>query len=220
MELTDTFPNSQFTLGDLTVTNSSDDNTPTDDTALANLGNLAAMATSLYNGIGPFTIVSAYRSPDVNTEADGASGSYHEQGIAMDIYPTTMDLPTWFSTLLNSSFPSQLGEMFIKPSQNSIHFSLATAAKTDFPGILDPKTKIYRHFQPNELQYYLSYESDPDQDPPASLHLPITESDVGEVVETAVVPLAVIVAVIAAGFLAYQVLVPTSSSPRTASSSS
>ena len=205
MELTDTFPGSDLTLGDLTVTNTGLDNTPTDPQIISNLGALADMLTTLANDIGPFTVDSAFRSDAVNTEVGGASGSAHAMGLAADIIPTTMTYNEWYSALLNSNYIFQLGEMFVKPSQGDIHVSLPLPGKTYFAGILDPKTKQYRRFTSSELAWYKGYNADPTQPPPSSLHLSGAAAEIGQIATDAAIPLAVIAGLAAAGFFAYAI---------------
>ena len=131
-----------FTLGDLTVTQQNADNTPSD-SDFANLQKLGAVLDTLFDTIGPFNVISAYRSAAVEAAltasgqptAEAAAGhiSFHEVGLAADIYPTTMSLDDYFGKMMaamgTSDAPGplmdQMAEVAYKPSQNSIHLAAA-----------------------------------------------------------------------------------------------
>ena len=129
----DLLPNSMFTLGQLSATQQNTDNTVSDPGVLNNLDQLAIMLTELYNTIGPFQLLSAYRSEATNESVisagnPGSSTSFHLQGIAADLAPTQSNLSSYFSQIITSPFASQLGEIYLKESQGSIHVSLSTGA--------------------------------------------------------------------------------------------
>lgn len=209
MEMSDYFPGTSYTLADLTVTETGIDNTPDDDQAVENLTSLAQMLANLYSDIGAFQVNSAYRNAAVNQNVGGAEGSAHNLGLAADIIPTTMSITEWFSRLLNSQYPRALGEMFIKPTQGSIHLSLPLPNKVNFAGILDPQTKEYRRFAADERQWYENYQNDSSAPPPSSLHLPGFAVQVADqafaVAQQNVFPIALFFGIGAAAFFAYAV---------------
>lgn len=135
-----------FTLKDLTITSLKVDNTPTPE-AVENLKKLGQVLDTLYDRVGPFTIISAYRSPAAQaalksgeggsaSAAQAASKSFHSLGLAADIVPTKMSANQYFTTIAeNASLKNMLGEIAIKtngpylnPAQ-TLHISVATPMK-------------------------------------------------------------------------------------------
>lgn len=121
-----------FSLGDLTQTNTGLDNTP-NEAEYKNVRWLASTLDDLYDSVGPFNVISAFRSSAVQQalkESGAPTGtgkkSFHEAGMAADLYPTTMSLDEFFGKILASDWVHALGEISIKPSQNAIHISLPT----------------------------------------------------------------------------------------------
>jgi hypothetical protein len=127
----------RFTLQDLTVTSAKLPNFP-DAAALANLKKLAALLELLYSRIGPFKIISAYRSPEVQAWIkSGGSGavsaqmaattSLHSTGEAADIQPTSMPLEEFYVKLFaNPAIREKCGQIVNKKEggQNTIHLSI------------------------------------------------------------------------------------------------
>lgn len=122
----------KYRLKDLTITNTGLPNLPTTEQEFQNLVWLAKVLIQLEDSIGPFTVISAYRSAAVQDDVGAgavAAGkkSFHELGLAGDIYPTTMSLDAYFGKILNSEWRQKLGEIIYKKSQNTIHISMPTS---------------------------------------------------------------------------------------------
>ncbi|NJM09375.1 MAG: M15 family metallopeptidase [Bdellovibrionaceae bacterium] len=124
---------SRYALKDLVATTKqlSRPNLPSDETQLENLRLLADTMDFLNSMVGPFTIISGYRTKELQdvlaSSGDPvASGkSYHELGLAVDIYPTTMGLTEYFGTMLASDeVRSRFIEIAIKPGQNTLHLAV------------------------------------------------------------------------------------------------
>jgi len=132
-----------FTLADLIVTSHTVDNRPTTQSEYDNLVNLAQMLEELQNDVGPFTILSAYRSTALQDmlRAEGepvaAGKSFHELGMAIDLTPKTMSNEEFYGRLAalvgNDINPGpwygKLSEIAYKPTQNAIHLALPTSYK-------------------------------------------------------------------------------------------
>lgn len=123
----------RFTLADLTVTNSGLPNMPeADSQEYTNLKWLAGVLDELWDSIGPFQIISGFRSPELQEklraagEPTAAKRSFHEAGMAVDIYPSNMSIDEFFGKILASDWKEKLGEISIKPTQNTLHLSLPT----------------------------------------------------------------------------------------------
>lgn len=124
-----------WTLADLTKTSTGLDNMPPE-AEYKNLKWLARTLDDLYDQIGPFNILSAFRThavqealADAGEPASTSRKSFHEAGMAVDIYPTTMSLEEYFGKIAASDeWKTKLGEIIIKPPQKTIHLSLATPA--------------------------------------------------------------------------------------------
>jgi len=118
-----------FTLADLTKTSQPYSNQPTTDAELDNLTKLAQLLDKIFDAVGPFDILSAFRSEQVNNAVGGVPTSYHRQGIAVDIYATTMSPEDFFAKIYGSDFRWQFGEIALKLDQNALHLSLPTYTK-------------------------------------------------------------------------------------------
>lgn len=149
-------PNIQFTknfsLASLTETQQPLNNTP-GSMQIENLRVLAGELQKLYDKIGPFSIVSAFRSPAVNSAVGGATGSYHTSGIAADIAPFNYTPETFFKKIFETKLSRDLGEIILKPQQGTIHVSLPTASKQSQPMILD--SGVYRSMSGDEINRYI-----------------------------------------------------------------
>lgn len=150
----------KYRLKDLTITNYDLPNMP-NEAELKNLKWLAKVLTDLENDIGPFTIISAFRSYQVQNAVLGHSPtaqvnrnkSFHEAGMAVDLWPTTQTIEAFFGKILASDYwPENLGEISIKPSQNAIHLSLPTTRLKNKPMILEGGS--YRKLTQNEIEEY------------------------------------------------------------------
>ena len=119
----------KYKLKDLTTTQTGLDNQPDSDYQIANLRWLAKVLEQLEASIGPFAVLSAFRSHDTQ-EAVGpgavAEGklSFHEVGMAADIGPLTMTIEDYISKIMNSEWRSKLGEIIFKKDQNALHIGL------------------------------------------------------------------------------------------------
>jgi len=150
-----------FSLKDLTKTSLPGDNTPTPE-ALSNLKKLAQVLDILKEKVGPFDVISAYRSP-ANQAAlkSGAQGgasatqaatmSFHSQGLAADIVPKTMNANQYFSAIAeNPTLKNMLGEIAVKtngPYLNpamTLHISVATSTKQGVLMYVDSAGKYIR----------------------------------------------------------------------------
>mgnify|MGYP002789119692 CR=1 FL=1 len=106
-------------------------NLPTEALHFTNLSHLAEALEVFGHEIGPFQIISAYRTKELQQKL-GASGdpvasgtSFHELGRGVDIYPTTMSLDEYFGRMLvNENVKSLLAEVAYKPGQKSIHIGI------------------------------------------------------------------------------------------------
>jgi len=117
-----------YTVRDLSVTSTGLPNSPGD----AYLGNLKALANclELLREIGPFTVVSGYRSDAVNNAVGGSETSYHGSGIAADIIPNSMSPRAFWEKIHNTPrFRNALGEYALKESQGALHISAPTSTK-------------------------------------------------------------------------------------------
>lgn len=122
----------KYRLKDLTITSTGEPNLPTSQYQINNLKWLAKVLEQLEASIGPFAILSAFRSHDVQEMVGpGAVGegklSFHEVGMAVDISPLTMTIEEYISKIMNSEWRSKLGEIIFKKDQNSLHLGLPTA---------------------------------------------------------------------------------------------
>jgi len=136
-----------YKLKDLTVTNTGIPNLPTSDSELNNLKWLAKVLNQLTTSLGPFTVISAYRTAAVQKAVAGKnfnpnSKSFHELGMAADIYPLGQTIDTYFGRLITTEWRTKLGEIIIKPTQNSIHIGLPTAKVQGKLMILDGKYRL------------------------------------------------------------------------------
>jgi len=138
----------KYTLADLCQTSTGLPNLPlaSQTSEIANLKWLARTLEALETDIGPFTILSGFRTPEVQQaladagEPVAVRKSFHEAGMAVDITPTLA------SGVGNQEFYGKLAaavgtdeqpgpwygkwsEIAYKPSQNSIHLALATNTK-------------------------------------------------------------------------------------------
>ncbi|MEO5348860.1 MAG: hypothetical protein H7836_04365 [Magnetococcus sp. YQC-3] len=142
-----------FTLADLTKTDSGIKNVP-DAIALENLKKFAKIADVVYDTIGPFSFLSAYRSPAVQSALKaGSSGaasalqasttSYHMKGIAGDIVPKTMTAEAYMAKIAqNPKIKNMLGEIAVK--KNALHISAATPEKVGVLMYVDNAGKYIR----------------------------------------------------------------------------
>lgn len=153
-----------FTLSDMTITSINRPNVPTPD-ALENLRKLAALADMLYDQVGPFSIISAYRSPEVqaalqageggaSAASQAASMSFHSLGMALDLVPRNMTAQAfWAEIASRPELKNKLGEIAIK--QNALHVSLATPTKTGVLMYVDSAGRYIR-MAASEISSFIS----------------------------------------------------------------
>lgn len=125
-------PNEQisryFKLKDLCVTQTGIDNTP-DQTAYNYIKfTMAPALDELYDYIGPFKVISCFRNPQIQDKVEtykSNAKSFHEFGLASDIYPETMSIEIFFGKILADPYWQTIFyEIFLKPPQNTIHLSI------------------------------------------------------------------------------------------------
>lgn len=139
--------NDKYTLRDLTITNTGLPNMPTD-AEKANLRWLANTLVELEKDLGAFNILSAFRTAAVHNKITGQSTfppvrkkSFHEAGMAVDLYPTTKSIGEFYGHIFTTGWNEKLGEIAIKPTQNAIHLSLPTDKLRNKPLIMDEAGK-------------------------------------------------------------------------------
>lgn len=138
-----TMLSSRYSLASMTVTNQnlSQANLPSTQNQMNNLIILADVMEQLTNEVGPFTILSAFRTGELQNalaaqgEPTASGTSFHEVGRGIDIAPSSMSITEFFGRLLsNDDLKSKFSEIAIKPTQNSIHLAV------NVPGdVRDPK---------------------------------------------------------------------------------
>lgn len=137
---------SYFSLADFTRTGAPYNNTPTG-APLENLKSLGSALDSIYRLIGPFSIESAYRTPDVqawlksggagiDSMLQAATNSFHTQGMAADITPWTMTAADYYARIISDpAIRNSFGEIALK--NNTLHLSLPGAGKVGVPMIVE-----------------------------------------------------------------------------------
>lgn len=136
----------KYTLRDLTITNQPYPNMPLNQGELDNLKWLAKTLESMESEIGPFKLISAFRSPEVHNAVTGSTKvppdrakSFHEAGMAIDMYPTTMSIQQYYAKILEGPWKDKLGEIALKPTQNALHLSLPTEKYRGVAMVMDEK---------------------------------------------------------------------------------
>ena len=127
---------SNFSLNELTKTDSGLENTPSDMNVIRNLVRLSEFLQIIRNELQlPIIVNSAYRSPEVNAKVGGVSSSYHVKGLAADIRCSDMDK---LLTILHSHLMDidQLGIYYNSTTQLWFHVGLAEDGKV-------PRTQIF-----------------------------------------------------------------------------
>lgn len=122
----------KYKLSDLCKTQTGILNWPDPDSdIIKNLQWTAGVAEQLAQDIGPFDLISMFRCTAVQNAitglAEGArSKSFHEFGMAMDIFPTTMTIGEFFGKILATDWYNKLGEIALKPIHNTLHLTVPT----------------------------------------------------------------------------------------------
>lgn len=171
MDLSDVTPDAMlstnYSVADLTVTTQSltAPNMPDQQYQVDNLVFLANFLENLATVIGPFTVLSAFRTHELQValaEGGAPTGSgalsFHETGRAVDINPTSTDLATAFGTILaNQDLTNTLAEFAFKPSQNSLHISINVPGDDRTPRILvlNPTTNSYVRATADQIASYV-----------------------------------------------------------------
>lgn len=127
---------SNFSLNELTKTDTGLDNIPDDMNVIKNLVRLSEFLQIIRNELHlPIIVNSAYRSPEVNAKVGGVSSSYHLKGLAADIRCSDMDK---LLTILHSHLMDidQLGIYYNSTTQLWFHVGLAEDGKV-------PRTQIF-----------------------------------------------------------------------------
>ena len=152
----------KYKLKDLTVTKTGLPNLP-NEAELKNLKWLARRLSELENQIGHFGIISAFRSYQVQNQVLGhdpytqvnRKKSFHEAGMAADIYPIGQTIDAFFGKMLaDEDILNSWGEVSIKPSQNAIHIGLPTDRLKGKAMILE--NGRYRDLSASEIEFYAS----------------------------------------------------------------
>lgn len=137
---------SYFSLADMSRSGAPYDNTPTGN-ALENLKSLGSALDSIYRLIGPFSIESAYRTPQVqawlksggagiDSMLQAATNSFHTQGMAADITPWSMSAADYYAKIITDpTIRNMFGEIALK--NNTLHLSLPGAGKVGVPMIVE-----------------------------------------------------------------------------------
>lgn len=148
-----------YCLKDLCVTNQtlSTSNLPNQSSQeYKNLCWLATVLEELSARFGAFDILSGWRCPELqgilnpSIAAAGKRG-FHEAGMGVDIYPKDISTEEFFCRILTSDMKEKLGEIAIKPSQNSLHLSLPTEKTRGIAMEMD-EGKAYRRLSADEVQ--------------------------------------------------------------------
>lgn len=139
----DTKLSKYYTLRDLTVTNTGLSNMP-NEAEYANIQWLARTLDEIFDDIGEFSIISGYRTSAVQNAIKNLDPnqprpkSFHEAGMAVDLYPTKMSIEEFYGRILASSkWKNELGEIALKPTQNAIHLSLGIPGKRGLAMVMD-----------------------------------------------------------------------------------
>lgn len=148
-----------FTLDQLTRTDTGLSNKPTaaDTPKLEKLGKIL---DTVYEKIGPFKIVSGYRSPAVQQQLKSSGNtqavklSYHMTGQAADIMPINQNVKDYFAKITATPEVKNLfGGYAIKT--NVIHFDTDTSSRQGVPMFVD-KAGAYIRFTAASLKDFMS----------------------------------------------------------------
>jgi hypothetical protein len=149
-----------FRVKNFLVTNTGLSNHPTEAYYKNIVNILAPTMQRLYDEIGPFNVLSAFRSKEVNdavAESKSPTLSFHEVGLAVDIYPTTMNIETYFGKILNSPYwMGALYEIFLKPPQNAIHLSVSVDNRKGLVKIMNEEKTSYVAATVDQIQKYIN----------------------------------------------------------------
>lgn len=162
----DTKLSNSYTLGDLIKTSQvlAMPNTPDQQWMFDNLVLLADMCEELTSKVGPFTIVSGFRTKELQ-QALAAAGepatskiSFHEAGRAIDIGPSTMSPIEFFARILaDAELREKFAEIALKPAQNALHLAINVPGDARTPKItaLDA-AQNYVKLTTDEIESYIA----------------------------------------------------------------
>lgn len=130
----------------------------------ATIQTLGKVLDTIYEKVGPFRVISGYRSAALqnalrgDTQAAAKGTSFHELGLAVDLVPLTKSLNDFYGLIIGQDDVKNIcGEIAIKPSQNSIHLSGATSSKRGVAMIMGPSDYVYRSLTPEQFFQYVKY---------------------------------------------------------------
>lgn len=130
----------------------------------ASIQSLGRVLDALYDKIGPFRVLSGYRSAALqnalrkDTQAAASGTSFHELGLAVDLVPLSKSLNDFYGEIIGrDDIKNICGEIAIKPTQNSIHLSAATSSKVGVAMIMGPADFVYRRLTPEQFAQYVKY---------------------------------------------------------------
>lgn len=149
-----------FKVKDFLVTETKLPNHPTQSYYNNIVNILAPTMQNLYDEIGPFKIISAFRTPEIQEKITGKKGttlSFHEVGLAVDIYPTTQSIDTYFGKILASpKWMNKLYEIFLKPPQNTIHLSVSIDNRKGLVKIMNDEKTNYITATAEQIKKYIN----------------------------------------------------------------
>jgi hypothetical protein len=126
-----------FTLEQLTITDQKTKNKPSEN-VIANLRILAETLDLMYEKIGPFTILSAYRSQETQDSlksggsTQAISASLHTKGLASDIVPKKMSAIAYMAKIAQTpAISKRLGGYALKST--AIHLDVDTSKRNAVP---------------------------------------------------------------------------------------
>ncbi len=153
-----------YSLQNLTATSQqlSQPNLPGPD-ELENLTYLADFLEQLTNEIGHFTILSGFRTKELQDvlaskgEPTASGTSFHEKGRGVDIAPTTMTPAEFFGRLLaNENLKNMCAEIAIKLSQGALHLAINVPSDTRDPKVLGLNSEgVYARLTLEDILTYI-----------------------------------------------------------------
>lgn len=147
-----------FTLRDLTKTGQGTANIP-NAAELKQLTILAGLLDRLFDEVGPFTVLSAFRSEATQAKlkttetAAAKKKSFHELGMAADITPKNTDIFTYWLKVIDLPWVKKggLGEIALKTPQNAVHISNGVKGFKEYVLMEQDVAKNYMRVSPARL---------------------------------------------------------------------
>lgn len=147
-----------FNVADLSGTSTGIDNRPPI-SLKPKLINMAQTLDFLYDKVGPFRVVSSYRSKDVNDEVGGSPTSRHLAGDAADITPTTMGAEEfWANILRDDELKNSFGHIAYKKHQGNLHITLPFMS--DSKGFIQAVPQIADNYPTTGVLYMTATDYD------------------------------------------------------------